>query len=104
MDKDFDFGKNESFTYDRTNLPWVASQSEMDNLWTLRVKYDMLNLKLANPDLAKDKETLKKRYENLLSQADKLNNQDVFQLFMDAFTEAIDPHTSYFNPANAANF
>jgi carboxyl-terminal processing protease len=104
VDKDFDFSKNESFTYDRTNLPWVASQSEMDNLWTLRVKYDMLNLKLANPDLAKDKETLKKRYENLLSQADKLNNQDVFQLFMDAFTEAIDPHTSYFNPANAANF
>ncbi len=104
LDDNFDFDKNETFTFDRTNLPWVASQTEMDNLWTLRVKYDMLNLKLANPDLAKDKETLKKRYENLLSQADKLNNQDVFQLFMDAFTEAIDPHTSYFNPANAANF
>jgi carboxyl-terminal processing protease len=23
---------------------------------------------------------------------------------MDAFTEAIDPHTNYFNPSNAANF
>jgi carboxyl-terminal processing protease len=33
-----------------------------------------------------------------------VNNQDVFQIFMDAFTEAIDPHTNYFNPANAANF
>lgn len=104
LDKDFDFSNNETFTYDRTSLPWVASQSQMDSLWSLRVKYDLLNLKLANSDLAKDKETLKKRYQNLLSQANKLNNQDVFQVFMDAFTEAIDPHTNYFNPANAANF
>lgn len=104
LDKDFDFTKNETFTYDRENLPWIATQTEMDNAWSLRVKYDLLNLKLANPDLAKDKETLKKRYQNLLDQGKKLNNQDVFQLFMDAFTNAIDPHTNYFNPANAANF
>ena len=104
LDNNFDFSKNENFTFDRENLPWAASESEMDNIWSLRVKYDMLNLKLANTDLAKDKETLKKRYENLLTQANKLNSWDVFQLFMDAFTEAIDPHTSYFSPSNAANF
>jgi carboxyl-terminal processing protease len=104
IDDNFDYSKNETFVYDRDNQPWVASQSEMDNLWRMRVKYDLLNLKLANPDMAKNKETLKKRYESLLTQANKLNNQDVFQIFMDAFTEAIDPHTNYFNPANAANF
>src|SRR5476649_2783730 len=85
-------------------MPWIASQTEMDKVCIERVKYDLLNLKLANPDIAKDKETLKKRYQNLLNQVNKLNNQDVFQLFMDAFTNAIDPHTNYFNPANAANF
>jgi len=104
IDDNFDYTKNDTFVYDRDNLPWVTSQSEMDNLWKMRVKYDLLNLKLANPDMAKNKETLKKRYESLLTQANKLNNQDVFQIFMDAFTEAIDPHTNYFNPANAANF
>jgi carboxyl-terminal processing protease len=104
LDNNFDFTKNETFTYDRSTLPWIASQADMDKVWSERVKYDMLNLKLANADLAKDKETLKKRYENLLAQVNKLNNQDVFQLFMDAFTEAIDPHTNYFNPSNAANF
>ncbi|HEY8929721.1 MAG TPA: carboxy terminal-processing peptidase [Mucilaginibacter sp.] len=104
LDNNFDFSKNDNFTYDRENLPWVGSEAEMNKLWTERVKYDMLNLKLAGNDAAKSKETLKKRYENLLSQANKLNNQDVFQVFMDAFTQAIDPHTTYFNPANAANF
>ena len=104
LDNDFDYSKNDQFTYDRDNLPWVKTEAEMNKLWTERVKYDMLNLKLANADVAKNKETLRKRYESLLSQANKLNNQDVFQLFMDAFTNAIDPHTNYFNPANAANF
>ncbi|WP_428327535.1 carboxy terminal-processing peptidase [Mucilaginibacter sp.] len=104
LDNNFDFSTNETFTYDRDNLPWVTSEEEMNKIWTARVKYDMLNLKLANKDMAKNKETLKKRYLDLLSQANKLNNQDVFQIFMDAFTEAIDPHTNYFNPANAANF
>lgn len=104
LDNDFDYSKNDQFTYDRDNLPWVKTEGEMNKLWTERVKYDMLNLKLAGSDVAKNKETLRKRYENLLSQANKLNNQDVFQLFMDAFTNAIDPHTNYFNPANAANF
>jgi carboxyl-terminal processing protease len=104
LDNDFDYAKNDQFTYDRDNMPWVKTEAEMNKLWTERVKYDMLNLKLAGNDVAKNKETLRKRYENLLSQANKLNNQDVFQLFMDAFTNAIDPHTNYFNPANAANF
>ncbi|RCH54692.1 tail-specific protease [Mucilaginibacter hurinus] len=104
INKNFDYKKNETFTYERENLPWIASETELNDLWTKRVKYDLLNLKLANKDMAKNKETLKKRYENLLSQSNKLSNQDVFQLFMDSFTEAIDPHTNYFNPANAANF
>jgi carboxyl-terminal processing protease len=104
LNKNYDFTSNETFTYDRDNLPWVSSESEMNELWSKRIKYDLLNLKLATPDMNKNKETLKKRYTNLLSQANKLSNQDVFQVFMNSFTEAIDPHTNYFNPANAAQF
>ena len=104
LDKNFDFSTNDSFTYDRDSLPFYASETESNTSWGARVKYDMLNLKLAGNDIEKNKETLKKRYQNLLAQSNKLNNQDVFQIFMDAFTNAIDPHTNYFNPANAANF
>jgi len=104
LNQSFDFTKNETFVFDRDKLPWPASQTEMDQMWSQRVKFDLLNLNLAGADIAKNKQTLKKRYEDLLSQARKLSNQDVFQNFMDAFTEAIDPHTNYFNPSNAANF
>lgn len=104
VDHHFDFDKDERFVYDRTKLPWVKSQAQMDSLWFLRTKYDLLNLKLADSDLTKDRETLRKRYQNLIDQASKFDNNDVFQIFMDAFTGAIDPHTSYFTPSNAANF
>jgi len=104
IDDNFDYAKDETFTYDREDMPFVATQQELNELWIKRVKYDLLNLKLASPDMAKNKETLKKRYENLLSQSNKLSNQEVFQTFMDAFTEAVDPHTNYFNPFNAAQF
>ncbi|MBE9586918.1 carboxy terminal-processing peptidase [Mucilaginibacter sp. JRF] len=104
VNDNFDYTKSETFTYDREKLPWVASPQELDKLWDGRVKYDLLNLKLANKDMAKNKETLRKRYQNLLSQSNKLSNADVFQIFMDSFTEAVDPHTNYFTPSNAANF
>jgi carboxyl-terminal processing protease len=104
LGNNFDFTKNETFTYDRDNLPFAPSIEELQKIWAQRVKYDLLNLKLTGKDLAANKETLRKRYANILSQSNKLSNQDVFQAFMDSFTEAVDPHTNYFNPSNAANF
>ena len=104
LDDNFDFTKPETFTFDREDQPYLKSTAEMNELWTKRVKYDLLNLKLANPDLTKDKETLKKRYENMLKNSVQLNNRDVFQLFMDAFTYSIDPHSYYLNPFNASEF
>jgi len=101
---DFDFTKNEVFPYDHEKAPYAASLAESDRMWSMRVKYDLLSLKLANADIAKDKETLKKRYENLLSQSEKLESKDVFQRFMDAVTESVDPHTNYFTPFNASQF
>lgn len=100
----FDFTKNESLVYNREKLPFMQTQEEMDAYWMQRLKYDLLNLKLAGTEEAKSKETLKKRYENLLSQIAKIESYDVFQSLMTAYTESIDPHTNYFNPNNAAKF
>ncbi len=104
IDKKFDFTSNESYTYDREKLPWLKSESESNNLWSKRVKYEMLNLKVTGTEESKITETLKKRYENLVSQSTKFNNQDVFQIFMNAFTGTVDPHTNYFVPNRAQEF
>ncbi|WP_237088315.1 carboxy terminal-processing peptidase [Nubsella zeaxanthinifaciens] len=100
----FDFNQNDTYVYDRSKLPWAKTNGELDDLWKKRVKYELVNLKIAGTDEAKNVETLTKRYANLKSQAAKFNNQDVFQILMDSFTEAVDPHTNYFNPRNAEAF
>lgn len=100
----YDFNQNDSYVYDREKMPWISSTTALDEVWKKRVKYELVNLKIASADQTKNQETLKKRYENLKSQAAKFNNQDVFQIVMDSFTEAIDPHTNYFNPRNMEVF
>lgn len=104
IDKEFNFTGNDSYTYDREKLPWLKSEAESDKLWSSRIKYESLNLKVTGTDEAKIKETLKKRYENLSSQSSKFNNQDVFQIFMNSFTGTVDPHTNYFIPNRAQEF
>lgn len=100
----FDFNQNDTYVYDREKMPWVTTTTALDDIWKKRVKYELVNLKIAGTDEAKNIETLTKRYTSLKSQSAKFNNQDVFQILMDSFTEAIDPHTNYFNPRNAEAF
>ncbi len=104
IDNKYDFSKDEQYTYDREKLPWFANETDANQLWNKRVKYELLNLKVAGTEEAKNTKTLKQRYENLLSQSSKINNQDVFQIIMNAFTEAVDPHTNYFVPNKAQEF
>jgi len=100
----YDFNQNDTYVFDREKMPWVASTTALNDIWKKRVKYELINLDIAGSTAAKNVETLTKRYQNLKSQSAKLNNQDVFQIIMDAFTETIDPHTNYFNPDNAEKF
>lgn len=100
----YDFNQNDTYVYQRDKMPWVTSATTLDDIWKKRVKYELVNLKIAGTDQAKNIITLTKRYESLKTQAEKFNNQDVFQILMDAFTETIDPHTNYFNPSNAERF
>ncbi|MBB5619098.1 carboxyl-terminal processing protease [Pedobacter cryoconitis] len=100
----YDFNQQDTYVFNREKMPWVTSIATLNDIWKKKVKYELVNLKLAGTSDAKNAETLTKRYKNLKLQSSKLNNQDVFQVLMDAFTGAIDPHTNYFNPSNASQF
>jgi len=100
----FDFQQNESYQYLREKEPWAKSEDEIRELWRKRVKNDWLQLKLAGKDDKKIVETLDKRYENFLKRMAKLKSEDAFQIFMNAYTMAVDPHTNYMAPKTSENF
>lgn len=99
-----DFSIDEEYQYDRTDEPWAANGQEMDEMWRKRVKNDYLRLKLTDKDDAAIVETLEKRYDTLARRIDELKTEDVFQFFMNAFAQSIEPHTSYLSPRTSANF
>ncbi|HYD79427.1 MAG TPA: carboxy terminal-processing peptidase [Paucimonas sp.] len=100
----FDFSQNESYQYEREKAAWPKSDEEVKDLWRKRVKNDWLRLKLAGKDEKFIRETLDKRYNTSLSRAYKYKSEDVFQVFMNAYTNAIEPHTDYFTPKSTEDF
>ena len=100
----FDFKEHENYQLSRKNSAWAHSENELNELWRKRVKNDWLRLKLAGKDDKAIRDTLTKRYDKMLSGLSKINSDDVFQYFMNAYTMAIDPHTRYFGKRAAEEF
>ena len=100
----FDFTKDEVYLYDREDAPWPASTAELDELWRIKVKSDVLNLILAGKEWPKAKEVLTKRYKYAIKRLKQSESEDVFQLVMNSFARVVEPHTSYLSPRNAERF
>jgi len=100
----FDFGVQENYSVVRDKAPWPQSEAESNELWRKRVKSDWLLLKLAGKTDAAIRETLDKRYANVLERAYQYKSEDVFQSFMEAYATSVDPHTDYFGAAASADF
>src|SRR5471032_469013 len=100
----FDFTQDESYQLDREKAAWPKNDDEVRDLWRKRVKNDWLRLKLAGKEDKSIRETLDKRYESYVTRSRKLNNEDVFQIFMNAYAMSIEPHTNYLGPRASENF
>ena len=104
LSSDFDFSVKEDYQFDRREAAWAKDSAALDELWRKRVKNDYLNLLLADKEKEEIKETLSKRYKRLKTSTFQLDSNDVFQTFINAYTTAIEPHTSYFSPRTSENF
>jgi carboxyl-terminal processing protease len=100
----FDFKQNESYQYIRENAPWPKTEAEAQELWRKRVKNDWLRLKLAGKDDKSIVQILDRRYDNFLKRIRQVKSTDAFQTYMNAYTTAIDPHTTYMAPRAAEEF
>lgn len=104
LNTEFDYSINENYEYDRDKSDWAKDQSELNELWRKRLKNDALTYKLNGKDWEFIQKTLKKRYKNFSQFLNQSNSEDVFQIAMNSFTQAIDPHTNYLSPVTSDNF
>jgi carboxyl-terminal processing protease len=101
---EFDFSIDEFYDIDRSNEPWAKDEAELNELWRKAVKSQALSLKLGGKNQEEITNTLRTRYERLEKAIAQYNSEDIFQLFMNSFTETYDPHTNYFSPRSSEVF
>ena len=79
-------------------------QHRVDDYWRKRLKNRALTLKLNGESEEKIISTIERRYKNQLKQVDQTNATDVFQIFANSITAALDPHSNYFAPRASETF
>ena len=104
LEKEFDFSKEETHVFDREDADWSSSQVQQNEIWRKIIKNQALSYKLAGRDWEDISESLTKRYQRIQKAIYQYNSEDVFQSYMNAYTNAYDPHTDYFSPPDAENF
>ena len=99
-----DFSVKEFLYFDRKKLEWFDDLNQMDNYWRKKMKNAILNLKILGKEWESNKEVLNKRYERYEKTISQFNSEDVFEIFINSYSELYDPHTNYFSPINADRF
>ena len=101
---DFDYAIDEYYEFNRDSSDWAKSPDELNEIWRKRIKNDALNLKLAGKLWDSISVTLTKRYDNIQKAIDQTKSDDVFQIYLNAYTESVDPHSNYLLPITSDNF
>ncbi|MBX3703019.1 MAG: carboxy terminal-processing peptidase [Steroidobacteraceae bacterium] len=104
LDQEPDFTLDESFRFDRSELGWPGSESELKELWRKRVKNDALSLVLAGKTWPEAADILRKRYERVAKRVEQITADDVFETFMNAYSHVYDPHSNYLSPRNSEEY
>ncbi|MFH1066932.1 MAG: carboxy terminal-processing peptidase [bacterium] len=112
LEKPLDFSKDEDYELDRSKAPWPKDQAEADALWEKRVKFDVLQERMAVDKEKKDKKEKKepplkvvaKRYQRLQRAAHDYDSEDILQTYLNALSSLYDPHSQYMSPATLEDF
>lgn len=99
-----DFSSDQSILIDREEAAWAADEQALIALWRKQIKDEVLRMKLAGRDMNTITEMLAKRYKGQQLRLSQTQSEDIFQGYINAFTQVYDPHTQYMSPEVAENF
>ena len=104
LDKEPKFTGEDKYRFARRHAPWAADTRALDKLWQERVKNDALVILLTGKPWKDAAPTLRKRYSRALKNLKQTTSDDVFTTFLNAYTQTLDPHSTYFSPFESQQF
>lgn len=98
--------QNEKMLLNRKDEPYAKTAEERNELWRKRNKFDVLGAMFINKTKTQKEcqEQVLKRQQNFHKLILQYTGEDVFQIYVSAVTQVLDPHTDYMSPAAADQF
>lgn len=128
LEKGFDTGRDETYTWKRKDLPWAADEAEWNDLWRRRIKSEYIS-RLISERLSEEnasaqtnetaaaetaavddeeqvspEEFVLEYYRQYLTLLQDYDHEWLFERYLNAFTSVYDPHTSYMSPTSVEDF
>lgn len=123
LSKPFDFNKDEEIELDGEKKALAKNEAELKEYWRKSLKYETLirlNNKMEKQEGAKEEDEVEKKtfeelekearesvlenFDDWYTQMAKRRRSDFLSVYLNAITNIFDPHSSYYEPADKANF
>ena len=104
LKKGFDFNTKDSYVIDRAKSAWPATPAEADELWSQRLRFEMIKELLNKKTVEEATKIVSKRYERLLKNIADMESSDISEMFLASIARLYDPHSTYFSADTYADF
>lgn len=101
---EWSFDQDESYQFDRSEAEWPKTEEEADELWTKRIKYELLQELLNDKSIEEARENIGKRYNRMLRRIKEFAASDVQEVFLTSLTQMFDPHSTFFSSETFEDF
>jgi len=102
--KEYTFDSDRTIQLNRKDAKWPANDAEADRLWRDRIEGELLEVELNEHERRSPRETVEKRYDQLLRSVRQQEAEDVVKTYLSALAQTYDPHSEYLSPRDLKNF
>lgn len=101
---DIDFSKDETINLDSEKVKYAENPAEMTERWRKKIKLELLNYLAGRKNIAEAKEKLLKRYSLLEKRIIEIDKNQMYSMFLNSFSTALDPHSNYLTKEDNEDF
>lgn len=104
IQKDYKFDSNRAVEINRQDSPWPKDEADADRIWADRIEAELLREDLADLKLRPPKETVTRRYDQVVRNVREMDDEDVVKTFLTSLAQTYDPHSEYLSQSDLKNF
>jgi carboxyl-terminal processing protease len=99
-----DYKNDATIEVSRQKSPWPKDEADADGIWRGRIASELLQEHLSEHPIEPGPQLITRRYERLARTVHEQDKDEQVKLFLDALSQAYDPHSEYLSKADLKNF